>query len=178
MKTINAVLLLALFVITSAQAVTYQRTCSGTGTSVTCDIGSAGNNRLVVISLSEELDLGSYTVTVDGKSATLIDQNENYVNVTTEQWAIGEDTLGSSSGSVSVACGGDCSSSTHIGVIVFYDVDDTAKNDSGNANQSATTCSVSNIDVDADGVVILSGINTGTTSASSWTSPLTRERVP
>lgn len=81
------------------------------GTSTTFDIGTAGNDRLIVIMACDEHsgtanDLTD--VTVDGKSCTkvVIAQNDSGAGNHLEMWYILESDLGSSNGSVTVALSG------------------------------------------------------------------------
>ena len=149
---------------------TYQRFCEGTGTSVSCDIGTSGNSRLVHVTLLSELDTPTFGVTVAGQSCTSVVQSNGF-----ERWAehfrCNETAITGYSGSQTVACTG-CSSSDYLIVVVFYNVFDGAANDSG-VSDTGTTCSVTNIDVSAGGVYVHSGMTrvTGKGPTGSWTSP-------
>jgi subtilisin-like proprotein convertase family protein len=145
------------------------------------DIGSAGTNRLVVVTAGDESSGTNLTgVTVDGKTCTLIATANNNLNGSNHQemWYCNENNLGSSSGTVTVATsGGDSSWGAHahlyMGVAqsgpTDYGVDQTSIN--------VTTVTVSGIDVPANGLVVMgAGEGTDGLTISSWTSPLVQRQ--
>ena len=158
-------------------AITREYTAGATGTSCTLNIGTAGNNRLVVVFTNDESTNQLTGVTVDGKSCTKIAHAANSVSGTniSEMWYILEATLGSSNGSVTVAItGGDTGYGVHAAT--FYGVDQAAPGEYQIEDQAvdpASTISIENQDCPANGLVCMVAGHGLTDAFSSWTSPLT-----
>jgi len=162
-------------------AIVHQRTASATGTSVSVDIGAAGNDRLIIVSLNDESTPGETfqgTVTVDGKSFTqaVVANNSDGAGSHLEVHTIDEDALGSSNGTQTVSfSGGDVG--WGIRVSVYYGVKDDTLVDSGKDNTTVgNNVSVSNISSNNNSLVYMAAGNGSTGGSSGWTSPLT-ERV-
>jgi len=157
--------------------IAYNNSNGVAGTSFSLDIGSPGNNRLVVITSDVESSGTNLTgATVDGDACNLVVRadNSNGIGNHQEMWYCDEDDFGSSSGSVTVAItGGSASWGTHAQV--FTGVSQDGPLDSGIDETSAgiTTITVTGIDVSEDGLVV-AGWAEGTQglSINSQTSPL------
>ncbi|MEX1052567.1 MAG: hypothetical protein WEC80_01845, partial [Patescibacteria group bacterium] len=116
-------------------AVSFQRAASATGTSVTVDIGEAGNNRLVVAVIGNEATYGDTfqgTFSVDGKNFTqaAVADNPDGVGNHLEVHTIDEAALGSSNGSLSVSYSSSLSPTPAIRVAVYYGIKDDTLIDS------------------------------------------------
>ena len=160
-------------------AISYQRVASSSGTSVTVDVGAAGNDRLLVCYMCDESEPGASfqgTVSVDGKSFTqqVVVETTDGPGQHHELHTIDESGLGSTNGSQTVSYSGGDSGWTII-VEVWYGVANDTMYDSGsNTGVGSSTITVSNIDCPAGGLASM-GAGHGETSASAtgWTSPLT-----
>jgi len=160
----------------------FVRSGGTTGTSFSMDIGSAGTDRLVVVTADDESDGNSLTgVTVDGKSCTKVTEADNPAGVGNhlEMWYCDEDDLGSSNGSVTIAIqGGDSGWATHASLFTGVSqngpngsaVDDSTT--SGASVTTETTISVSNGDV-----VATAAAQGGSGSMSTPSSPLGKSRT-
>lgn len=152
------------------------RAGGATGTSLTIDIGDAGNNRLIAIFAGDESDGTSLTgVTVDGKTATKVTEADNPSGLGNhlELWYIDEDGLGASAGSVTIAItGGDAGWAIHAQV--FYGVDQDGEFDAEieEAVASAADIDVENVTVPAGGIVVMGAGQGSSGQADNWTSPL------
>jgi hypothetical protein len=164
-------------VLLSTEQIEFQRASGSTGTSHNIDIGSPGNNRLVVvIACDESSDISLTNVTVDGNNCIKAGEADNPSGSGNHQelWYILESALGSSSGTVNVACtGGDAGWAAHVHV--YYGVDQSAPYDFEieEAVASGNTISVENVS-SSDGSVVIFGAaqGMGGRTAASWTSPL------
>ncbi|MBN1694075.1 hypothetical protein JW879_01585 [candidate division WOR-3 bacterium] len=163
-------------VFTSTAQIEFQRASGSTGASHSIDIGSPGNNRLVVVVASDENTGTSLTnVTVDGNDCTKAGEADNSSDVGNHQelWYILESGLGSSSGTVNVAIsGGDGEWATHVHV--YYGVEQSGPLDFEieEAVINGNTISVENVS-SSDGSVVIFGAGEGTGGLTpSWTSPL------
>lgn len=163
---------------------TFIRSGGFTGTSFSMDIGSAGTNRLVVVIAGDESDGNSLSgITVDGKNCTKVTEADNTSGPGNHQemWYCDEDDLGSSSGSVTIAIqGGNGGWAVHGHL--YTGVAQNGPVDSGidQSSTSTDTITVTNIDVLANGLVIMgAGHGSSGTGISSWASPLsTRQNGP
>ena len=162
----------------SSQTITYVRSSGVAGTSFSLNVGTPGTNRLVVITASIEGKGTNLTgASVGGKACQLvaIAENTDSTGNHTEMWYCDEDDLGSTSGSVTVAItGGSASWATHA--LLYTGASHFGPTDYGinNSAVATATVSVTNIDVAAGGMALMTGgTGDGTTSVSSWTSPLT-----
>lgn len=162
--------------------IVFQRASGATGTSITIDIGAAGNNRLVVCFMADESSPGDTfqgTVSVDGKTftqAAVADNPEGLGNYQ-EMHTIDEASLGSSNGSLSVSySGGD--TGWGIYVLVFYGVKDDTLVDWEKEDVVTTggTVSVENVSSNDGSLVVFGAGNGSSGGTSAWTSPLT-ERI-
>lgn len=159
----------------------YQRSaCAGT-TSLSVNIGAAGNARLIAIFMGDEStpgDIFQGTVTVDGKTCTqqIVADNPQGLGSHLELHTIDEAGLGASNGTVTVSySGGDVDWAMHV--LVYYGVaDDTPVDIDKEDVTTSPTVSVENISSNDGNLVIMCGNNGGTGSAGSWTSPLV-ERI-
>lgn len=141
-------------------AIAYVRT-AGTngGSSFSFDIGTAGTDRLVVISVGRELDslLPVTAISVDGKSCTLIENifNDIGIGIAQQMWYIDEAALGSSAGSVTVAVTGTVTS-TAIQALLFTGVRSGGPTDSGfdNTSGATDTITVNGIDCPKGGLAV------------------------
>jgi len=164
-------------VFTSNEEIEFQRASGSTGTSHSIDIGSAGNNRLVVVIACDEGSGTSLTnVTVDGNDCIKAGEADNPSGSGSHQelWYILESGLGSSNSTVNVTCtGGDAGWATHVHV--YYGVDQSAPLDFEieEAVVIGTEISVENVS-SSDGSVVIFGAGQGMggRTAASWTSPL------
>lgn len=164
-------------------AIVFQRVASAVGQSVTIDIGAAGNNRLLIVQYGDESQntddtaMGG-TPSVDGKNFTLriSKNNPDGIGNSQEMWTHDEASLGSSNGSLSVS-GGGIDGGSAIRVSLWYGVDDGLPTDTGFDDTTiGPTDSAINMDVPANGLVVLGYGNGNSFNSSGWTSPLT-ERV-
>ncbi len=163
--------------------IVFQRAASSVGTgSMSVDIGSAGNNRLIVIQIGDEStgtdDVALGTVTVDSKSATLrlAKTNPDGAGNLQEFWTIDEAALGASAGTVTIAFTG-LDSGVGKRVLVHYGVDSGVPTDTDfNDTAIAPTTPDISLDVVANGLVVYGGGNGSSGGSSGWTSPLT-ERI-
>ena len=118
-------------VLPSTEQIEFQRASGSTGLSHSIDIGSAGNNRLVVVIACDESSGANLSnVTVDGNNCIKAGEADNPDNLGNHQelWYILESTLGSSNGTVTVTCtGGDAGWATHVHV--YYGVNQSAPYD-------------------------------------------------
>jgi len=164
-------------VLSSTVEIEFQRASGSTGLSHSIDIGSAGNNRLVVVIAVDESTGTSLTnVTVDGKNCTKAGEADNPDSLGNHQelWYILEETLGSSNGTVTVTCtGGDAGWATHVHV--YYGVNQSTPYDFEveEAIVGGTTISVENVSSLNGSVVIFSACQGTGGLTPSWTSPLT-----
>jgi len=164
-------------ILPSIAEIEFQRASGSTGTSHNIDIGSPGNNRLVVVIACDESSGTSLTnVTVDGNTCTKAGEANNTDGLGSHQelWYILESTLGSSNGIVNVTLsGGDGGWATHVHV--YYGVDQSAPLDFEieEAVVIGTEISVENVS-SSDGSVVIFGAGQGMggRTAASWTSPL------
>jgi hypothetical protein len=163
-------------ILPSTGEIEFQRASGSTGTSHNIDIGSPGNNRLVVIIACDESSGTSLTnVTVDGNTCTKAGEADNPSGLGNHQelWYILESTLGSSSGTVNVTLsGGDGGWATHVHV--YYGVNQSAPLDFEieEAVVNGTTISVENVS-SSDGSVVIFGAAEGLGGLTpGWTSPL------
>jgi hypothetical protein len=157
-------------------AISFGASNGSTGLSTTLNIGSAGNNRLVVVMLAVESTSASISaVTVDSKSCTKVTHahNTNGAGNRTEMWYIDEDGLGSSNGTVTISATGSGNWAIHAHVYTGVDQDGPEDFGIDNTSVSTTTAVVNNIDCPANGVAIMVASNGQSGSCSSWTSPLT-----
>jgi hypothetical protein len=163
-------------VLPSNEQIEFQRASGSAGTSHSINIGSPGNNRLVVVIACDESSGTNLTnVTVDGKTCTKAGEANNPSGLGSHQelWYILESGLGSSGGTVTVSCtGGDAGWATHVHV--YYGVDQSAPFDFEieGAAVNRNTISVENVS-SSDGSVVIFGAGEGTGGLTpSWTSPL------
>jgi len=164
-------------VFTAYEQIEFQRASGSTGLSHSIDIGSPGNNRLVVVVAGDESDGTSLTsVTVDGNNCTKAAgeaDNPSGVGNHQELWYILESDLGSSSGTVNVTCaGGDGGWVTHVHV--YYGVDQSGPLDFEieEAVVNDDSISVENVS-SSDGSLVIFSACEGTGGMNpSWTSPL------
>ena len=163
-------------VLPSTEEIEFQRASGSTGTSHSIDIGSPGNNRLVVVIACDESSGTPLTnVTVDGNGCIKAGEADNPSGTGNHQelWYILESGLGSSSGTVTVACtGGDAGWVTHV--LVYYGVDQSVPYDFEveEAVINGTTISVENVN-SSDGSVVIFSAGEGTGGLTpGWTSPL------
>jgi hypothetical protein len=163
-------------VLPSTAEIELQRASGSTGTSHSIDIGSPDNNRLVVVIACDESSGTSLTnVTVDGNDCNKAGEADNpsLSGSHQELWYILEAGLGSSSGTVTVACsGGDAGWATHV--LVYYGVDQSAPYDLEieEAVTNGTTISVENVS-SSDGSIVIFGAAQGLGGLTpGWTSPL------
>ncbi len=169
-------------ILPSTAEIEFQRSGGSTGLNHSIDIGSAGNNRLVVVIACDESSGTNLTsVTVDGKNCTMagIANNTNGSGFHQELWYILESALGSSSGTVDVACsGGDAGWATHV--LVFYGVNQSAPYDFEieETVTYSTEISVENVS-STDGSVVIFGAGNGTGGRTpNWPSPLSGANGP
>ncbi len=162
----------------------FVRSGGTTGTSFSMDIGSAGTNRLVVVTADDESDGNSLTgVTVDSKSCTKVTEADNPSGPGNhlEMWYCDEDDLGSSSGSVTISIqGGNGGWATHAHLYTGLALSGPTDSGIDESSTSSTTVTVTGIDVSANGLVVMgAGHGSSGTGISSWTSPLaTRQDGP
>jgi len=165
-------------VLSSTIEIEFQRASGSSGQSHSIDIGSAGNNRLVVVvACDESTGISLTNVTVDGKDCTKAGDEANNpdgLGNHQELWYILEETLGSSNGTVTVTCtGGDAEWATHVHV--YYGVNQSTPYafEVEKAITGETTISVENVS-SLDGSVVIFSACQGTSGLTpSWTSPLT-----
>jgi hypothetical protein len=163
-------------ILPSTAEIEFQRASGSTGLSHSIDIGTPGNNRLVVVIACDESSGTNLTnVTVDGKNCTRagMANNTGGTGLHQELWYILESTLGSSAGTVTVTCsGGDAGWATHA--LVFYGISQSAPYDFEieEAVAYSTGISVENVSSTDSSVVILSAGNGTGGLTPSWTSPL------
>jgi len=164
-------------ILPSTAEIEFQRASGSTGLSHSIDIGSAGNNRLVVvIACDESSGTNLSNVTVDGKNCTRAGRANNPgfpAGSHQELWYILESTLGSSAGTVTVICtGGDAGWATHV--LVFYGVNQSTPYDFEveQAVANGTQISIENVSSLDSSVVIFSASNGTAGLTPSWTSPL------
>lgn len=148
------------------------------------DIGTTGNNRLVVIWANDESSGTSLTgVTVDGKAATKVTEADNSTGAGNHQelWYIDDDVLGASAGVVNITISG-ADSGWAFHVHLYYEVHQGGPTDFGIDQTSAAvaTITVTGIDCPANGLVIAGwGDGVGGLTISSQTSPLvTKQDTP
>jgi len=163
-------------VLPSTAEIAFQRASGSTGLSHSIDIGSAGNDRLVVvIACDESSGMSLSNVTVDGNTCTKAGEADNpsISGNHQELWYILEAGLGSSNGTVNVTCtGGDAGWATHVHV--YYGVNQSAPYDFEveEAVVNGTTISVENVS-SSDGSVVIFSAGQGMGGLTpGWTSPL------
>jgi hypothetical protein len=165
------------------QSPTYVRSGGASAaTSFTMDIGAAGTQRLVTIGASLEGSSPGLTgVTVDGKAATLVSAAENPDGAAnhSELWYIDEDSLGSSSGTVTIAIQGG-SIVWAVAAALHTGVGQNGPDDFGvdATTVGGTTINPAGIDVAAGGLVVgVFGEGTSGLTVSSATPPLTNRQT-
>ena len=151
---------------------------TGYANNMDVDIGEAGNDRLIVVTLDSESKPGATfqgTVTVDGKSFTQakLAENTDGAGNHLECHTIDEATLGASAGVLNVSySGGD--NSWGMTVDVFYGVkNDTVVDSNVDSTTIGSPVSVSSIDSNDDALVFMVGANGASGTFSGWTAPLT-----
>lgn len=153
----------------------FQRAGGATGTSFSIDIGAAGNDRLVIVfANNEDQGAGFSAVSVDGKAMT---QYLNVINTLGsgnqgEMWAIHEDQLGASNGTVTVAAtGGDADWAMHAHVYTGVKQQAPKATFSQNTGDNTDTSTVTGVNAAVDELVAMmsGGGNPGT---STWSAPL------
>jgi hypothetical protein len=164
----------------------HMRTASraaGYANNMDVDIGEAGNDRLIVVTMDDESEPGATfqgTVTVDGKSFTQAKLAENIDGLGNhlECHTIDEATLGASAGSLNVSySGGD--NNWGMTVDVFYGVKNDTLVDSGVDDTTiGSPISISSIDSNDDALVFMAAANGSGGTFSAWTSPLTAIGAP
>lgn len=141
-------------------AIAYVRTAGAAGANFNLDIGSAGTDRLVTITIGDERAtvIGITGVTVDGKTCTQLHDIVNTIGAGNAQqmWYITESTLGASSGTVTVAFTGSWDTGHQAQALLHTGVQDGAPHDSGYDNTSGAinTITVTGIDCPTNGVVV------------------------
>lgn len=159
-------------------AITFQRISASTGTSLTVDIGSAGNDRLVIVGVNHESAPGATyqgAVTVDGITADeiAVADNPDGAGNHQEMFAIDETALGSSSGTVTVSySGGD--GTWAIYAAVYYGVDSSTPSATAvdQTTVAPTSISVGPVNVPADALVA-TGFGNGGSGTMTFDAPLT-----
>lgn len=156
---------------------TYVRSGGSTTSSFSLDIGTAGTDRLVAVSLSGRGVVGASAVTVDGKACNLAKQeiHTQGAGCTTELWYADESDLGASNGSVTVSVTHTLTLSA-IQSLLYTGVAQTGPNDTGSSQGSLVlTLDVTNINCSLGGCVIAvwGSQDVGGSVLSSVTSPLT-----
>lgn len=161
----------------SPSGIIFKRSSGSTGTSLSIDIGSSGNNRLIIAVLGDESKPGDTfqgTVSVGGKqfTQTVVADNPDGVGNHLEVHTIHESVLGSTSGTLTVSySGGDGGWAIHV--LVFYGVKDNIPIDYGkNDTTIGYPVPVYNITSNNESLIFMAAGNGSSGSASSWSSPL------
>ncbi len=158
-------------------AITFQRASGSSGISHTIDIGTSGNDRLIIAVVGHESTPGSTfqgTVSVDGKNFTqsVVADNPSGVGNHLEVHTIDESVLGSSNGSLVVSySAGDANWAIHV--LVYYGVKNNNPVSTGtNETAIGNPVTVDNITSNDNCLIFMAAGDGSSGAATNWTTPL------